>query len=87
VLSAGGKSPPNVRKHRKISVVRCTLTTVEKQAFDKTKKAICRPKSALCEAKQTSLKSVLVSTETRTTFRQRLRTRGKIKQPLRLSRL
>jgi len=30
VLSGGGKSPLNVRKHRKISVVRSPLTTVEK---------------------------------------------------------
>ena len=70
VLSGGGKSPSNVHKHRKISVVRSPLITVEKQVFDKTKKAICRPESASCEAKQTCLKSVLVSTETRVTSRQ-----------------
>ena len=56
-----------MRKHRKISVVRFPLTTVEKQVFDMTKKATCEPESASCEAKQTSLKSVLVSTETRVT--------------------
>ena len=79
VLSGGGKSPSNVHKHRKVSVVRSPLTTVEKQVFDKTKKAICRPISALCKAKQTSLKSVLVSTETRTTSRQCLRTTCEVK--------
>ena len=51
VLSGGGKSHSNVHKHRKISVVRSPLTTVEKQVFDKTKNAICRLESASCEAK------------------------------------
>jgi len=65
-------------------VIRSPLTAVEKQVFDKTKKAIYRPELASCEAKQTSLKSILVSTMPRTSTRM-LRT--KLKQPLRLSRL
>jgi len=65
VLNRGGKSPTNVRKHRKISVIRSPLITAEKQAYDKTKKAICRPELASCEAKH--LKSVLLSTETHVT--------------------
>ena len=65
ILSEGGASPTNMRKHKKISVARFTLATARNQVSDETKKATCRPNSvsvktepasrqhfyALCEAK------------------------------------
>ena len=60
-------------------MVRFPLTTDEKQVSDEAKKTICRPESASCEARQTSLKSILDSTETQITLRQHLRAAGEAK--------
>jgi len=79
LLSEGGSSPTTARKHKKISVVRSPLTTVEKQVSDETKKAIYRTESTSYEAKQTSLKSVLVSTETQITRANIYALRAKLK--------
>ena len=73
LLSEGCSNPTGAPKQRKISVVRSPLTINEKQVSDETKKAICRSKLTSCEARQMSLKSVLVSTETQVTSCQHLR--------------
>jgi len=61
-----------VRKYRKVSIARTSLATSWKQVPVETSKALCKPITALYEAKQTLFESSTVSTETNIASSQRV---------------